>query len=56
MMVFFFPSSFEGGGTERMAQCVFLPWHGIFTSFLRVFRVHSGRGGKLSSLGRRGPD
>jgi hypothetical protein len=41
MAVFFFPSSFEGGGTGRMAHCAFLPWYGIFTSFLRVTCVHS---------------
>jgi hypothetical protein len=39
--VCFFPSSFEGGGARRIAHCAFLPWYGIFTSFLRVIRVHS---------------
>jgi hypothetical protein len=34
MMVFFFPSSFEGEGTGRMDRCIFLPRYGIFTSFL----------------------
>jgi hypothetical protein len=41
MAVFFFPSSFEGGGIERMARCVLLPWYGMFTSFIRVICVHS---------------
>jgi hypothetical protein len=37
----FFPSSFEGEGARRIARYAFLPWYGIFTSFLRVIRVHS---------------
>jgi hypothetical protein len=41
MAVFFFPSSFEGRGIERMAQCVLLPWYKMLTSFFRVIRVHS---------------
>jgi hypothetical protein len=41
MAVFFFPSSFEGGGIGRMARCVLLPRYGMFTSFLRAIRVHS---------------
>jgi hypothetical protein len=41
MVVCFFPSSFEGGGTGRMARCVFIPRYGIFASFLRVIRVHT---------------
>jgi hypothetical protein len=41
MAVCFFPSSFKGRGAGRIARCVFLPRYGIFTSFLRVIRVHS---------------
>jgi hypothetical protein len=41
MAVCFFPSSFKGGGARRIAHYVFLLWYGIFTSFLRVIRVHS---------------
>jgi hypothetical protein len=41
MVVFFFPSPFEGGGIGRIAQCVLLPWYGIFTSFFRGIHVHS---------------
>jgi hypothetical protein len=39
--VYFFPSSFEGGGIGRMAWCVLLPRYGMFTSFFRVICVHS---------------
>jgi hypothetical protein len=41
MAVFFFPSSFKGGGIRRVARCVLLPRYGMFTSFFRVIRVHS---------------
>jgi hypothetical protein len=41
MAVFFFPSSFKGGGIGRVARRVLLPWYGMFTSFFRVIRVHS---------------
>jgi hypothetical protein len=41
MTVFFFPSSFEGGGIENVARCVLLPRLRTFTSFFRVIRVHS---------------
>ena len=41
MTVFFFPSSFEGGGIRKVARCVLLPRLRTFTSFFRVIRVHS---------------
>ena len=41
MAVYFFPSSFEGGGIRRMAWCVLLPRYGMFTSFFQVICVHS---------------
>jgi hypothetical protein len=40
-MVFFFPSSFEGGGIGKVAQCVLHPRLGSFTSFFQVICVHS---------------
>jgi hypothetical protein len=39
-MVFFFPSSFKGGGIRKVAWCVLLPRLGMFTSFFQVIRVH----------------
>jgi hypothetical protein len=41
MMVFFFPSSFEGGCIGKVARCVLLPRLGTFTSFFQVIHVHS---------------
>jgi hypothetical protein len=38
MTVFFFLSSFEGGGIGKVAWCVLLPRLGSFTSFFRVIR------------------
>jgi hypothetical protein len=41
MTVFFFPSSFKGGGIKKVARWVLLPRLRSFTSFFRVIRVHS---------------
>jgi hypothetical protein len=41
MMVFFIPSSFEGGGIGKLMRCVLLPRLGTFTSFFLVICVHS---------------
>jgi hypothetical protein len=41
MTMFFYPSSFEGGGIRKVARCVLLPRPGMLTSFFRVIRVHS---------------